>query len=148
MIPPVLEVGLVGAHMAGLPLNGQITALGGRFLRAARTEPCYRLFALPGGPPARPGLLRVAPCAGAAVALEVWAIPTERVGELLAAIPAPLGLGTLCLADGTAPKGFLVEAEGVRDARDITEFGGWRAFLDQGHQPASPHTASEHAHGP
>ena len=133
-----LEIGLVGAHMAGLPLNGEITGLGGRLLRAARTEPCYRLYALPGGPPHRPGLLRVAENDGVAIALEVWSIPSDRVGALLAAIPAPLGLGTLRLDDGTAPKGFLVEAEGVRGATDISRFGGWRAFLDQaaGRHPA------------
>lgn len=124
-----LEIALVGAHMAGLPLNAGITALGGRFLRAAETGPCYRLFALPGGPPARPGLLQVEAGTGFAIALEVWAIPSERVGALLASIPAPLGLGTLRLADGTAPKGFLVEAEGTRGAEDISGFSGWRAFL-------------------
>lgn len=148
-----LEVALVGAHMAGLPLNGQITALGGRFLRAARTEPCYRLYALPGGPPARPGLLRVPPGAGAAIVLEVWAIPTECVGALLAAIPPPLGLGTVRLADGTAPKGFLAEAEGVRGAEDISAHGGWRAFLGGNGAAAatSPHpplSRSEFPHGP
>lgn len=124
-----LEVALVGAHMDGLPLNGEITALGGRLDRAAVTAPCYRLYALPGGPPHRPGLLRVAEGEGAAIALEVWRIPSMRIGALLAAIPSPLGLGTLRLADGTAPHGFLVEAEGVRGARDITGFGGWRTFL-------------------
>lgn len=124
-----LEIALVGAHMAGLPLNAEITALGGRLLRAAETELCYRLFALPGGLPARPGLLRVEAGTGFAIALEVWAIPSERIGALLASIPAPLGLGTLHLADGTAPKGFLVEAEGTRDAEDISGFGSWRAFL-------------------
>jgi len=124
-----LEIVLVGAHMAGLPLNGDIVALGGHFLREGQTRPCYRLYALPGGPPHRPGLLRVPHDGGAAIAVEVWAIPTERIGALLCAIPAPLGLGTVLLADDTAPKGFLVEAEGVRGAEDITHFGGWRGFL-------------------
>jgi allophanate hydrolase len=127
----MMEIGLVGAHMAGLPLNAAIAALSGRLLRAGQTEPCYRLFALPGGPPARPGLLRVEAGTGTAIALEVWAIPSEHIGALLASIPAPLGLGTLRLADGTSPKGFLVEAEGTRGAIDISRFGGWRAFLAQ-----------------
>ena len=124
-----IEIALVGAHMAGLPLNREIAALEGRFDRAAETEDCYRLFALPGGPPHRPGLLRVAAGAGRAIALEVWLIPSDQVGELLNAIPAPLGLGTIRLADGTTPKGFLVEAEGVRGAEDISHFGGWRGYL-------------------
>ena len=122
-----IEIVLVGAHMTGLPLNGDIVALGGQFLRQAQTRPCYRLYALPGGPPQRPGLLRVP--SGGAIAVEVWALPSERIGALLASIPAPLGLGTVLLADGTSPKGFLVEAEGIRGAADITHFGGWRAFL-------------------
>lgn len=125
----ILEVAVVGAHLSGLPLNGEITRLGGVLLRATSTEPCYRLYCLPGGPPPRPGLLRVAPGEGHAIAVEVWAIPTEQVGALLAAIPAPLGLGTLRLADGTTPKGFLVEPEGLRGAEEISRFGGWRAFL-------------------
>jgi allophanate hydrolase len=124
-----LEIAVVGAHMSGLPLNGELLALQGRLLRTAHTLPCYRLFRLPGGPPFRPGLLRVADGAGHAIALEVWALPRARIGELLAAIPAPLGLGTLRLEDGSAPKGFLVEAEGTRGAEDISAHGGWRAWL-------------------
>ncbi len=123
------EIAVVGAHMSGLPLNAQLIALGGRWLREAATAPCYRLFLLPGPPPARPGLLRVAESTGAAIASEVWAIPTAAIGTLLAVIPAPLCLGTVRLADGTTPKGFLAEAEGTRDAEDISRFGGWRAFL-------------------
>ena len=123
-----LEIALVGAHMTGLPLNGQVTALGAHFVRETRTEACYRLYLLPGGPPRRPGLLRVA-AEGVAIALEIWAFPLESVGALLAAIPAPLGLGTVRLDGGLASKGFLVEAEGVGEAEDISRFGGWRAFL-------------------
>jgi allophanate hydrolase len=125
----MLEVAVVGAHLSGLPLNGELTALGAALLRAVDTEPCYRLYALPGVPPLRPGLLRVPAGEGAAIATEVWAVPLARVGTLLAGIPAPLGLGTLRLADGSTPKGFLVEAEGVRGAEDISRFGGWRGFL-------------------
>jgi len=126
---PRLEIAVVGAHLSGLPLNGEITALGGTLARAAATAPLYRLFLLPGGPPRRPGLLRVPAGEGAAIAVEVWSLPSARIGALLRAIPAPLGLGTLLLADGTAPKGFLAEAEGVRGAEDISRHGGWRAFL-------------------
>ena len=124
-----LEIVLVGAHMTGLPLNGDIVALDGVFGRAAATEDCYRLFALPGGPPSRPGLLRVAAGAGYAIAVEVWRVPSRQIGALLAAIPAPLGLGTIRLEGGTMAKGFLVEAEGTRGAEDISTFGGWRAYL-------------------
>ncbi len=124
-----MEIAVVGAHMRGLPLNGELLALGGRFLREAHTGPCYRLYALPGGPPARPGLLRVAAEAGGRIALEVWELELGRIGALLARIPAPLCLGTVQLDDGGRPKGFLVEAEGTVGATDVTGHGGWRAYL-------------------
>ena len=123
-----IELAVVGAHLSGLPLNRELTEIGARYLRTVRTAPDYRLYALPGGPPARPGLLRVGDGAGAAIETEVWALPPAAFGAFVAAIPAPLGIGTLRLADGTAPKGFLVEAEGVRDAEDISDSGGWRAY--------------------
>lgn len=124
-----VEIAVVGAHLSGMPLNGELTALGGCFLRATTTTADYRLFALPGGPPARPGLLRVRPGEGAAIALEVWSLPVGGFGSFVAGIPAPLGIGTLALADGTRLKGFLCEAIAVDGARDITDLGGWRAFV-------------------
>jgi allophanate hydrolase len=112
----------IGAHMSGLPLNHQLTALGGRFLRATQTTPQYRLYALGN----RPGMVRAAE--GAAVEGEVWALPTASVGALLAQVPPPLGFGTVRLSDG-ACLGFLAEAEGIAAARDITGYGGWRTWL-------------------
>ena len=126
--PGESPVALVGAHMSGLPLNPAITGLGGRFLEATRTAPDYRLFALPGGPPARPGLLRVAQD-GASIALELWALTPEGLGTLLSQIPSPLGLGKLRLADGREVTGFLAEAAGLEGAEDISAFGGWRSYL-------------------
>jgi allophanate hydrolase len=126
------ELVVVGAHMSGLALNGELTRLGGMFLRTARTKPSYRLYALPGGPPQRPGLLRVAGESGRAIEVEVWALPAAELGAFVAAIPSPLGVGKLQLADGTSPTGFLVEAVAVEGAQDITHHGGWRAYLDTG----------------
>ncbi len=123
------EIAVVGAHLSAMPLNGELTRLGGEFVREARTAPDYGLYALAGGPPFRPGLVRVAPGEGAAIALEVWRLPAEGFAAFVAAIPAPLGLGTVRLADGTTPKGFLCESAGLAGARDITPFGGWRAFV-------------------
>ncbi len=114
--------------MSGLPLNGRITGLGGRFLAETRTAPDYRLFALAGGPPERPGLLRVAE-GGASIAIELWALTPTALGTLLAEVPAPLGLGRVRLAEGGTVTGFLVEAAGLDGAIDITSSGGWRAFL-------------------
>lgn len=125
----MIEIVVVGAHLTGLPLNHELVAQGGVFLRAVGTRPCYRLFALAGGPPRRPGLLRVPDREGASIATEVWGLPDDGFGRFVAAIPAPLCIGTLLLADGTAPKGFLVEPEGTTGAMDVTRYGGWRAFL-------------------
>jgi allophanate hydrolase len=125
----MIEIAVLGAHLTGLPLNHELVGHGGGFLRAVGTKPCYRLFALAGGPPRRPGLLRVAGRDGASIAAEVWSLPAEGFGRFVAAIPAPLCIGTLRLNDGTAPKGFLVEPEGLEGAEDITRFGGWRAWL-------------------
>ena len=124
-----IEIVVVGAHLSGLPLNHELTGNGGRFLRAVPTVPDYRFFALPGGPPFRPGLLRVPAGEGASIETEVWSLPAAGFGAFVAGIPAPLGIGTIRLADGTTPKGFLVEAEGVKGAQDISALGGWRAFL-------------------
>lgn len=126
--PDELAVALVGAHMSGLPLNFQLTERGGRFLRATQSAPDYRLYALPGGPPSRPGMVRVAD-GGVALALEVWALPLETVGSFLAGIPAPLGLGKTKLADGSLVTGFMCEAAGTAGAEDISHFGGWRAYI-------------------
>jgi len=127
---PGIDLVVVGAHMSGLPLNRELTSLGATFVRTAETCADYRLFDLAGSVPAKPGLLRVARGQGVAIATEVWRLPLEAFGRLVAAIPAPLGIGTVRLGDGTEAKGFLVEAEGTRTARDISEFGSWRAFLE------------------
>jgi allophanate hydrolase len=115
----------VGAHMAGLPLNSQLTALGGRFACATRTAPLYRLHALGN----RPGLVRAGhEGSGAAIEGEVWALPTVAIGALLAQVPPPLGFGSVTLVDGPC-LGFLAEAAATVDAEDITSFGGWRGWL-------------------
>lgn len=119
---------VVGAHLRGLPLNGELLALGGVFVRGVGTAPCYRLFLLPGGPPQRPGMLRVTE-GGASVAAELWMLPEAGFGRFVAGVPAPLSIGTVLLADGSAEKGFLTEPAGVAGAEDITRFGGWRGFL-------------------
>jgi allophanate hydrolase len=112
----------IGAHMSGLPLNHQITELGGRFIREANTLPLYRLFALGN----RPGMVRAPE--GAAIAGEVWAMPTSAIGALLAQVPPPLGFGTVELDDGPC-LGFLAESTGLPAAHDISGLGGWRAWL-------------------
>jgi allophanate hydrolase len=133
-MPPVpssgrIALAVVGAHLAGLPLNPELVALGGVFLSEAETTGDYRLYALPGSKPPKPGLLRVTDGGGAAIRLELWTLDKAAFGAFVAGIPAPLGVGTIRLSDGSSAKGFLVEAEAVKGAEDITKFGGWRAYL-------------------
>ena len=122
----------VGGHMAGLPLNGQVTALGGRFVAEVKTQPVYHLFRLGD----RPGMLQAAD--GVAIAGEVWALPTLAIGALLAQVPAPLSFGTVKLEGGSC-LGFLMEAAAAAGAEDISRFGGWRGALAQAAAPLVAH---------
>jgi allophanate hydrolase len=124
-----IALAVVGAHLSGMPLNGELKRLGARFLQVATTASEYRLYALADTKPRKPGLLRVAKGKGAAVEVEIWALSTAAFGQFVAAVPPPLSIGTLCLADGRMVKGFLVESDAIAGARDISGFGGWRAFM-------------------
>lgn len=123
-----IPIAVCGAHMEGLPLNHQLVSRGATFVRRTRTIASYKLYALPGGPPFRPGLVRV-PAGGASVDVEVWSVPAEHFGSFVAAIPAPLGIGKVDLEDGQQVSGFLCEAHAIEGARDITSLGGWRQYL-------------------
>jgi allophanate hydrolase len=127
-----LRLAVVGAHLSGLPLNSQLTERGATLVATTTTAARYRLYALPGTTPPKPGLQRVGTGAdkpGTAIAVEVWAMPQSAVGSFLALIPAPLGLGSIELADGSPVHGFLCEAHALAGATDISEHGGWRAYL-------------------
>jgi allophanate hydrolase len=124
-----LPVAAVGAHLSGLPLNHQLTELGATLREATHTAAHYRLYALPGTTPPKPGLQRVR-SDGRAIEVEVWDLPLTQVGRFLAGIPAPLGLGSVELADGRRVHGFLCEAHALLGAQDISHHGGWRAYLN------------------
>lgn len=119
---------VVGAHLSGMPLNGELIALGATFIEATRTVPAYQLFALPGTVPPKPGLLRTNGD-GHAIDVELWALTPAAFGVFVSRIPAPLGVGTLQLENGQSAKGFLVEACATDGAVDISGYGGWRAFM-------------------
>ena len=123
-----IAIAVVGAHLSGMVLNSELKALGGRLLEATFTTPDYRLYALPTTPP-KPGMLRVETGTGATIALEIWALPVASFGRFVAAVPPPLSIGTVRLADGRGVKGFIVEAADIDGAREISAFGGWRAFV-------------------
>jgi allophanate hydrolase len=123
-----IAIAVVGAHLSGMVLNGELKALGGRLLEATATAPDYKLYALDSTPP-KPGMLRVEAGTGSPVELEVWALSAAAFGKFVAAIPPPLSIGTIRLADGRGVKGFLVEPTAINGARDISAFRGWRAFM-------------------
>jgi allophanate hydrolase len=129
--PPVAdEVSLVvaGAHLSGMVLNKELLALNARLVEAVKTAPDYRLFALATTPP-KPGLVRAPGFAGPGIAVERWALTPEAFGRFVAALPAPMGIGRVTLEDGSVYPGFLCEAHALEGAQEITEYGGWRAYI-------------------
>ncbi|MFC3394196.1 allophanate hydrolase [Brenneria rubrifaciens] len=122
-----VRLAVVGAHLTGMPLNHQLTSRDAVWVEETKTAACYRLYALSNTHPAKPGLAKSDN--GAAITVELWDIPLARFGEFVAEIPTPLGIGTLELCDGRWVKGFICEPLALRDATDITEFGGWRNWL-------------------
>lgn len=129
-------IAVVGAHLAGMPLHGQLSERGARLLRRTRTSAHYRLYALAGTVPPKPGLARSD--AGAPIEVEVYEMPQRHVGSFLALVPPPLGLGTLELEDGSRVQGFICEPWALQGAQDITRHGGWRAYLAHREKEAAP----------
>lgn len=126
-----VHLAVVGAHLRGQPLNHQLTGRGAAFVRTTRTAGDYRLYALPGTTPAKPGLVRDPTASGDGLEVEVWALSAAAFGAFTQEVPAPLAIGTVTLADGTRVKGFVCEPAALEGATEITGFGGWRAWLAQ-----------------
>ena len=122
-----IDIVVVGAHLSGMPLNHQLTSLNGSFSRTTKTAAAYRLYALANTVPPKPGLVRVEQDGGE-IEVEVWKLKPAAFGQFVASIPAPLGIGTIQLADGTSAKGFIAEPLALVGATDITDYGGWRAY--------------------
>lgn len=125
----LVPIGVVGAHLSGMPLNGQLTGVGGVLLAATRTAPDYRMFVLPDTVPPKPGVIREPGFVGPGLEIEVWGLPPAAAGAFVAAIPAPLGIGKVRLADGSEVSAFLCEAHAVTGAKEITALGSWRAHV-------------------
>ncbi|WP_180183277.1 allophanate hydrolase [Acinetobacter sp. YH01020] len=121
------RVAVVGAHLTGMPLNFQLTTRQAVHVETTTTSADYTLYALPGTVPPKPGLARQE--AGQKIIVELWDIPKARFGEFVAEIPTPLGMGNIELADGRWVKGFICEPYGLNGAKNISEFGGWRAYV-------------------
>ena len=121
------RLAVVGAHLAGLPLHHQLDDLGARLVTTTRTAACYRLYALAGTAPPKPGLVRDP--TGASIECEVYALGDAELGRFVSAVSPPLAIGPVNLADGSVVPGFLAVPGALAGATDITAFGGWRAYL-------------------
>ena len=124
-----VTLAVVGAHLNGMPLNHQLTSRGARLLDTCRTAAMYRLFALAGTEPPKPGLVRVADGQGRSIELELWTLSRQAFGAFVAEVPPPLAIGNLTLEDGRQVKGFVCEHYAVQSARDVSSFGGWRKYV-------------------
>jgi allophanate hydrolase len=122
-----LQLAVVGAHLRGQPLNHQLIELDAAFIRQTLSAPVYRLFAVPNTSPPKPGMIRSD--VGASIEVEIWELDAAAFGIFVASIPSPLLIGNVKLASGEWVKGFLCEEIALSGAREITSFGGWRAYL-------------------
>jgi allophanate hydrolase len=122
-----IELAVMGAHLSGEALNYELVERGATLLRTARTAAGYRLYALPGAGQPKPGLIFDGRGPGN-IEVEIWVMPSEKLGSFIAGIPSPLGIGTIVLNDGSTVKGFLCEAHALIGAEDISHFGDWRSY--------------------
>jgi allophanate hydrolase len=127
---PVVQVAVVGAHLAGMPLHWQLSSRNARLVGATHTAPVYRLYAMTNTTPPKPALIHTGSSGGGgAIALEVYELDLAAFGSFVAEIPPPLAIGSVVLADGSIVKGFIAEPRAIESARDITSLGGWRAYI-------------------
>jgi gamma-glutamylcyclotransferase (GGCT)/AIG2-like uncharacterized protein YtfP len=126
-LPPGSHVLLAvnGSLMRGLDLNPTLMAVDAAFVRDATTEPSFRLWSINDRYPA---MVRVRN-GGAEIAVEVWSVPAEGVTVILLNEPEGLSIGKVTLVDGSVVLGVLGELAVCEDQREITGFGGWRAYI-------------------
>jgi hypothetical protein len=125
-MPKTLNLAVNGTLMRDLALNGNLLTVGATFVREATTEPAYRLWSINDRYPA---MLRVRE-GGVAIAVEVWAVPTASLSTILLQEPAGLCIGKVRLSDGEVVLGVLGEPIGCENQQEITQWGGWRAYLE------------------
>jgi allophanate hydrolase len=122
-------VAVVGAHLTGQPLNWQLTQRNARLIKTCRTAPGYRLYALADTMPAKPGLVRDENFNGPGIEVEIWAMTEDKFGGFVAAVPPPLGIGSVTLDSCEIVKCFICEPHAIAGATEISHLGGWRKYL-------------------
>ncbi|GFM28934.1 allophanate hydrolase [Novosphingobium sp. PY1] len=122
-----VKLAVVGAHLKDMPLHWQLTSRNARFVGAFQTAPSYRLYAIADSVPPKPALVHSPD--GGEIAVEVYELDVAEFGSFVVEVPAPLAIGTVTLSDGSSVKGFVAEPRALAGAQDITELGGWRAFI-------------------
>jgi allophanate hydrolase len=130
--PQAVKLAVVGAHLSGMPLHWQLSSRNARLIGAGRTTAAYKLYAMAGGSPPKPALVHVGVEDGAAIEVEVYELDLAAFGSFAAEVPPPLAIGTVDLETGEMVKGFVAEPRAVTGARDISQFGGWRAYIAAG----------------
>jgi hypothetical protein len=122
-----------GTLMRGLELNPNLLAVGATFVREDHTDACYRIWSIGDRHPA----MQRTPGAGTRVALELWAVPLDGLVSILQNEPPGLAIGKVVLKDGSVVLGVLGEPFLCEGQREITSFGGWRAYIAAQH-PSPP----------
>ena len=130
--PTPILLAVNGTLMRGFELNSNLVEAGARFVRQAKTAPCYRLWSIRDR---YPGMVR-ATQGGAAIELEIWAVPPEGLAAVLLREPPGLCIGKVELSDRSEVLGVLAEPWLCEGCTEITAHGGWRRYL--GAQPACP----------
>ena len=120
-----VELAVNGTLMRGLELNPNLLKAGAVFVEETLTEPAYRLWSIGDRHPA---MVRVTE-GGAAVAVEVWSVPADGIVSILVAEPPGLSIGKVKLAGGRTVLGVLGEPVLCEGCREITAYGGWRAYI-------------------
>ncbi len=124
MTMKMINLAVNGTLMRGLELNNNMVSAGATFVREAETEPAYRLWSIGDRHPA---MIRVEE-GGRAIALEVWAVPSEGLAQILLQEPPGLCIGKVTLSDGEEVLGVVGEPIICEGEREITEWRGWRAY--------------------
>ncbi len=123
-----VKLAVVGAHLKDMPLHWQLTSRDASFVGAFETAPTYRLYAMADSVPPKPALVHSDD--GAAIKVEVYELDIAAFGSFVVEVPPPLAIGTVTLGDGTSVKGFVAEPRAMTGANDITDLGGWRAYIE------------------